>query len=81
MSLRVNKSTAKLAFKGIGRQVEKMKLGFGMIEQTKDDNLDLLVTKYLQVYTCSYFFNFNNCLSYIFIPSNQGGVAAQNTPT
>ena len=50
MSLRVNKSAAKHAFKGIGRQVEKMKLGFGMVEQTKDDNLALLVNKYFQVH-------------------------------
>ena len=50
MSLRVNKSTAKLAFKGIGRQVEKMKLGFGMVEQTKDENLALLANRYFQVH-------------------------------
>ena len=49
MSIRVNKNTAKLAFKGLGRQVEKMKLGFGMVEQTKDDNLAILVNKYIQV--------------------------------
>ena len=54
MSIRVNKNTAKLAFKGFGRQVEKMKLGFGMVEQTKDDNLAILVNKYFQVGSSSF---------------------------
>ena len=52
MSIRAKvpaKNPAKIAIKGLGRQFEKMKLGFGMVEQTKDSNLNLLVDKYYQV--------------------------------